>query len=157
MHYIADVSRIRLSFPADAYVYCIEVGGKKYIGKGTGKRISAHIQIARSITRNVPPGEDTNVGLSEAEATMLRYRQKAERDRWAKIARRAVRIAAAHVRRHRFSWFRQTALSPTAENILRLSRGEPLTEQVSPPKPKRLRELLQTALLIRTPRTRKPH
>jgi hypothetical protein len=87
---------------------------------------------------------------------MLRYRQKAERDRWAKIARRAVRIAVDHVRCHRFSWFRQT-LSPTAENVLRIARGEPLTEQVPPPKPKRLRELLQTALLIRTPRTGKPH
>jgi hypothetical protein len=88
---------------------------------------------------------------------MLRYRQKAERDRWAKIARRAIRIAVDHVRGHRFSWFKQTALSPTAENILRLSRGEPLTEQAPPPKPQRLRELLQTSLLIRTPRTGKPH
>jgi hypothetical protein len=105
----------------------------------------------------VPPGEKQDIGLSEAEAMMLRYHQKAERDRWAKIARRAVRIAADHVRRHQFSWFRQTALSPTAKNVLRIARGEPLTEQAPPPKPKRLRELLQTALLIRTPRTGKPH
>jgi hypothetical protein len=98
-----------------------------------------------------------NVGLSEAEAMMLRCHQKAERDGWAKIARCAVRIAVDHVRGQRFSWFRQTALSPTAENVLRIARGEPLTEQAPPPKPKRLRELLQTALLIRTPRTGKPH
>src|SRR6266704_1662123 len=43
------------------------------------------------------------------------------------------------------------------KNVLRIARGEPLTEQAPPPKPKRLRELLQTALLIRTPPTRKPH
>src|SRR6266508_4409340 len=112
--------------------------------------------IARGYLAAMKGDDERDFGLSEADVRMLHARQKKERERWNKMARHVVCIAADHVRRHRFSLFRQTALSPQTETFLKIIRGDLLSEQPMP-KSKRLRELLQTSLLIRTPRTGRPH
>ena len=79
--------------------------------------------IARGYLAAMKGDDERDFGLSEADVRMLHARQKKERERWNKMARHVVCIAADHVRRHRFSLFRQTALSPQTETFLKIIRG----------------------------------